>query len=447
MTELKNIAGYPVISKRVEDKTAVLFYINETQEFMLLIIGGTTNINAEISRYIKRRGFLAPGSIPTFSPPFRSAAVTVTGQCNMDCPYCFVYPVPNKTDMSGEFARTAIKALAPYMSEDRKQIYLWGGEPTQNPAGLFAALNAISDIWTSGECTATLTTNGYIESEILERLVRYDNLEFQISFDGKAHNAQKKIEGGSYDQALRSAAFVKSSGKNPILRITVTNQNIAGLKDTFCQIIENNLSDRICVEPVHAYVGRSRTQQDWQPNAELYASVLMDCIDYAEKNGCVVYSQPLRPLTAGRAYDWGFINILPDGTAVSTVAIVDASHPDTNIFLSGHIDDRNGELTLSDNLAGQRRRFADLAALKCVRCPVFSICKGNEQRDCFVSGTPIAEYRCSVFCELIRLWMERMLDKILADNLPDGEYIYKIARAPDQTRNILNISLRTGSII
>ncbi len=327
-TRLQNIAGYPVLTRRAGDRTIAMAFSHEEQLFKLFAANSGADIGAMA---VRRWGYCVPGKIPTLYPPFRSAALTITSCCNMDCPYCFVYPVPNKAHMSPEFAKAAVRALAEYMTPKRQQIYLWGGEPTQNLPALLTALDAISGVF-GMTCVATLTTNGYMEPEVLQTLSRFDFLEYQISYDGSAQDAQKTIAEGSSRRVLGSIRAASESGKSPIVRITVTNLNLGGLRSVFTQLIEEGLTNRICVEPVHAYVGRSRRQHDAQPDAEAYVSELLACIEYAEERGCRVYSQPLRPLTSNRAYDWGFVNILPDGTAVSTVAVIDSSHPRADIY-------------------------------------------------------------------------------------------------------------------
>ncbi|MDR1538255.1 MAG: radical SAM protein [Clostridiales bacterium] len=432
--KLLNIAGYPVLTKNICGGIAVLAFIHESGLFRTLVLDQSKSVHNEL---IKKWGFHAPNRIPSFMPPFRSAALTITSRCNMDCPYCFVYPIPRKLDISESFAKTAVKALAEHMTKGRRQIYLWGGEPTQNPKGLFSALNAVSH----DECAVTLTTNGCAEDEMLIRLARYDFLEFQISFDGVAQDRQKRIAGGSYNRVMHSVHLLNAAGKRPILRITVTTENIGNLRDMFKRIIEMNLTDRICIEPVHAYAGRSRLQQPSQPDPNHYVEELFHCIRYAEQHGRAVYSQPLRPLTSSKAYDWGFINILPDGNAVSTVSIIDSSHPDAGVFQCGRIVD--GKLEISENAARQSSAFIGAVARKCVMCPVFSICKGNEQRDYFASGTPAAEYRCEVFRAIMKTWMSCMMEKALPMMLrAGGESSFTLKRKAGEQAVILNVSLQ-----
>ena len=409
MSILANIAGYPTLTRPTAEGTAALAYDHARRRFLLTAVGRGESVPAAVTR---NWGYYAPEKLPVFRPPFRSAALTVTGHCNMNCPYCFVYPVPHKAHLSPDMAVRAVRALEAHMTAPRCQLYLWGGEPTQNPPGLLAAADEIGRVF-GDRCTATLTTNGYALDEIFETLAAYRFVDYQVSFDGTpdAQNRQKKIEGGSYERILHTVRLLSRLGRRPVLRLTVTAENAPRLGDIFTQIIRDGLTDRICVEPVHAYVGRSREQLRSQPDAAAYAASLMECAAYAESRGVSVYSQPLRPLTGPGAYDWGFINILPDGQAVSTVSVVDSSHPDAAVFHSGEVVGER--LVLSDHIAVQQAAFTSAAAVRCVGCPVFGVCKGNEQRDYFVHGTPMATYRCEVFREIVRHWMDAALDGIL----------------------------------
>ena len=61
----------------------------------------------------------------------------------------------------------------------------------------------------------------------------------------------------------------------------------------------------------------------------------------AQEADVPLYSQTLHSLRMGKPYHWGFINILPDGQAVSTVAVIDPSHPDFRRFHIGELDIRS----------------------------------------------------------------------------------------------------------
>lgn len=436
MGELRNIAGWPTLVREDERGQTAVGYDNEGRRLAYLRAGDGEDLAAALAG---RFGYLAPGYVPSFEPPYRSAAITVTGRCNMRCPYCFVYPVPRQADMPPDVAARAVRALAKRMPE-RAQIYLWGGEPTLNMPACVAALDAARDAM-PGRCTATVTTNGAADGADIRRLAAYDFCELQISYDGpKAiQDGQKLLDGGSYERVLRSIDAARSGGREPILRLTVTADNLPHMRAIFEDVVRRGLGGRLCVEPVHSYVGRSREGRFGRPDAGEYVSNLLDCLGFAERNGLRVYSQPLRVLTDAKPYHWGFINILPDGQAVSTISVIDSSHPDAGLYRLGALEGE--ELRLDGGGPRQARAFLRETAATCARCPLFAMCTGNEQRDFFLSGNGSARYRCEVFLRIVHMWMERIADRLegMAGGAKSGSF--RVERPPKKRFHMLDVDI------
>lgn len=430
MPEFANIAGWPFLLFQQRDGVALWGYDHVGQRFLY---AETEKGEKPGNVIVDAFGYSTPAKIPTFRPPFRAAAITVTGHCNLNCDYCFVYPSPEKRRMPVELGRIIPRALKPHMTDGPIQLYMWGGEPTQNPEVLFAVLDAVrQDL--GPRCTVMLTTNGCVTPDIVRRLCTYENLVFQISFDGPRdiQDRQKKLDGGgSYDLVTTTIALCNDLGKIPILRLTATRDNVEVLPEIFHFIIAQRLTNRICIEPVHTYVGRSTSQSGQQPGCDDYVDRLFECIGIAEDYGATVYSQPLKPLTYAHPYDWGFANVLPDGKVVSTVSVIDSSHPDAAVFDLGRIS-QDAAFTPSEGMERQERAYRRAVAKQCVACPVFRLCVGNEQKDYFAARIGPADYRCEVFRRIMKVWMQAMRKKtaphIRTGSLPGAQTFQLVKR-------------------
>ena len=349
-----------------------------------------------------------------FAQPRLLSSITLSGECNMDCPYCFVYPVAQKRSMAPQDAVRALRALRRY-AQGRLTVYAWGGEPTLNPKALLALCEEAERL---GNVTVVLTSNGVFSGQLFSQLDAFDCLLYQLSFDGeKLQRRQKHLLNGadSLPFVVEKLQMLKRAGKRVMLRTTVTKDN---LEDLFGLVdFAKDYTKSIMVEHVHTYVGRSVSQKELRPGYDGYAKLLLHLHKRAAQENMKLYAIPINDIQSGFPNTGGFINVLPDMRLCSTNAIIDSSHPHAAPLGLGVVE---GETLRLDhkNMRTMKRNTKHNVARICTGCVAYGICHGRIHRDPFAlypkcPGTQ-HEDRCHYYRAVYTKWLEEKIDGLVA---------------------------------
>jgi uncharacterized protein len=163
-------------------------------------------------------------------PPFGTAILKLTAVCNLDCDYCYVFNLADRTHtrvpalMAEETAVVAVESLAEQMRARggaRINVVLHGGEPTLWPLVRFRRLlAAVEEIQRSGlETGVSLQTNGVRLREDLVELLRRHEVTLGFSLDGPEEiNDRHRVShsgAGSYRQVMANMERVLDQGYDP----------------------------------------------------------------------------------------------------------------------------------------------------------------------------------------------------------------------------------------
>ena len=356
---------------------------------------------------------VAPDPDFTHSPSF--SAITLTTKCNMECPYCYVKPVKGIGHMSVETARMAVRGLAE-QADGELVIYAWGGEPTQNPEALLAMAGEAAQF---PHVKMLLISNGVMDGDLLAKLLSFDNMVFQISFDGlDTEGIQKplKTKASSLEGVLSSMETISRLSRRVSLRATVSRRNIEELRQ--CLIpTAMSFTNRVMIEHLHTFNGRAVALRHEAPLVEDYVNLIFDLIPSAEKRGVHVKVLPLDHLRAGGPNDkMNFLNVLSDGSITVSNAIIHSSHQDFADLCIGHLDndqivfdhERNDVLT---------RRYLDNYREQCADCFARTICRGSVQRYLFITHDSLTQWddlRCQYFKGILERWMRETVTAVAA---------------------------------
>ena len=347
----------------------------------------------------------------TCSPQF--SAITLTTKCNMKCPYCYVKPVKGVGEMTVERTQAAVRALAE-QTGDELVIYAWGGEPTQNPNALLAMLHEAQNY---PHVKILLISNGVMSNSLLQELLSFNNLVFQISFDGLVNeNRQKPLitKGSSLTGMLSSMDTISQLSRRVSLRATVTRHNVNELKDCLVQTAQK-FTNRVMLEHLHTFNGRAVALRHEAPLVEDYTNLIFDIIPSAEEQGVHVKVLPLDHLRAGGPNDkMNFLNILPDGNITVSNAIIHSSHQD---FPELRIGELAGDHIVFDRVRNTllSKRYLDNYKEQCQDCFARTVCRGSVQRYLFITHDSLSEWddlRCQYFKGVLVRWMDETVNVV-----------------------------------
>jgi radical SAM protein with 4Fe4S-binding SPASM domain len=386
------------------------YYLYHTRDKKFAVFESEEQFLASADRHLPKPA-IEPDPDFTFRPTF--AAITLTTKCNMECPYCYVKPVHGFGEISAEATRQAVRALAA-LTEDELVIYAWGGEPTQNPKALLAMLDESQKY---PHVKILLISNGVMESELLKKLLTYQNLVFQISFDGlAAENHQKPLisRDDSLVGMLTSMETISQISKRVSLRATVTRRNVEELLDHLVPTAKK-FTNRVVVEHLHTFNGRATALRHEAPSAEDYVRLVFALTPSAEEQGVHVKVLPLDHLRAGGPNDkMTFLNVLTDGNITVSNAIIHSSHEDFSDLHIGKVAD--GHIVFDEEKnALLTKRYLDNYHAQCHDCFARAICHGSVQRYLFITHDPLREWddlRCQYFRAIVARWIEEMIPHV-----------------------------------
>jgi len=403
---LTSVAGWPALLSRGE----ALVYVPQQRKLRRYLWTDPSELRAQVVA-ASGESRIRPALIGT---PIASMSLALTSRCNMRCPRCFVFPVSANQNMSEPVVDAAIAFLGRLTKVACPSILLWGGEPTLNRTAMSAAIAASRRYLE--RCRIVVATNGALDWSMIRWLAEIPEVELQVSFEvsKEAQRGQKVLVDGrdSYRVVSETLSGLASLGKPAGLRATITEAGVPDLVSGFERMLDQGLTRRICVEPLHAYAGRSAKFCGERPEVSTYVQELLRLVRTAEAQSIEFYSQPVDVLL--RPQQRGLICVLPDGQIVSTVAVVDSRHPHLHRFLMGGPREGGRALALDDERVSQlESRFARNVAQWCSDCPAYVFCAGQQQRDLFVADECLASfdnYRCQVQREVVGQWLEKWSD-------------------------------------
>jgi len=295
-------------------------------------------------------------------------------------------------------------------------IFAWGGEPTQNPDTLLAMIEEAQNY---PYIKILLISNGVMDGDLLQKLLTFKNLVFQISFDGSiTENIQKPLitKDDSLISMLNSMETISQISKRVSLRVTVTRRNVEELKNCLLPAARM-FTNRIVLEHMHTSSGRAIKLKNEAPSAEDYANLVFDIVPSAEEEGIHIKVLPLDQLREGGPNDkMNFLNILTDGSITVSNAIIHSSHQDFPALHIGNVVDGHIVFDQEKNAVLTKRYLSNYQD-QCQDCFARTICRGSVQRYLFILHDSLAEWddlRCQYYKAVIARWIDTLAKDVSA---------------------------------
>ncbi len=169
---------------------------------------------------------------PTFPlPQLKDLTLVLTDQCNLGCAYCYV-PKGRGQHMPRPLALDAVERFLAQAPRGRAvSISFFGGEPLLRLELMEAVMQTARELRPEG-LSFTAPTNGTLLDAAALRTLRRHGLRLALSVDGLRPTAERPDAHGRGSRPLLEPALQALAGEDaPLLRMTVTPQNVAGLSE------------------------------------------------------------------------------------------------------------------------------------------------------------------------------------------------------------------------
>lgn len=157
---------------------------------------------------------------------FHSAIIKTNAWCNLNCTYCYMFNLGDKThesisrDITVDVAENCAKKIGAYVHANdigKFRVILHGGEPSILPVEQFRHLAARLRHYGKQRVDIAVQTNGYRMPEAFLEVCDRFNISIGISLDGpQAHNDRYRINHsgrGSYGKILANATALAKSDR------------------------------------------------------------------------------------------------------------------------------------------------------------------------------------------------------------------------------------------
>lgn len=282
-------------------------------------------------------------SIPEYKPV--KTALLMTGNCNMECTYCYARGGENKNlNLSFSVARTVIDYIYRNASEKKAANFSvsfhGGGEPTMN----WETLKETVEYAKSRDlpCKLSMSTNGVLEDYQKEFIVKhFDSLN--ISFDGIAEiqEKQRPLRNGksSFYSVIKTIKEFDIFKIPYSIRITSVPDSFDRLPDSISFICEETECKTVQIEP--CYVNKRGIYRDpSKSHIKSFTSSFIKAFETGIDYGRHVFYSGARPWLIASSFCLCAEDCLvatPQGDIVTCFEIHDRSHPLFPLFTAGNV--------------------------------------------------------------------------------------------------------------
>lgn len=360
-------------------------------------------------------------------PLFSSATINVlylslTGECNLRCPYCFVTPRgtrrPSPAFMKNDVVETSL-GLFEEVSADcagTPTVIFYGGEPLLNWKTLCHGARYVHRRRRDGgfrgrDVHMEVFTNATLVDREKACFLRDYGIHPVVSMDGRAghHNYFRTMPGGrgSYEDTLKGYAILREAGLQPTLSCTLGTHNIGDLEDIIAFFQDELSAVDIRFFPLKGLAPDS----SYEIAGEEVAGRLTGLWASMEKRGLrenivgdILYgiARGQRNHFSCEAYG-GQIAVIPDGGIGPCINLAEDHH-----FLAGNVRD-GGIRGLITGMAVKWRSFSPFLREECRKCIAMGICGGGCVHESFIKKGTLEgqdEKWCAMMPEIVRWAIE-----------------------------------------
>src|SRR3989338_6515049 len=210
---------------------------------------------------------------------------SITSDCNLACPYCYVKGGEKKEHLSIDSAAKAINFVSSTRVKDIT-IQFFGGEPTLDLEVIKKIINYVRQHSGKKGFHFELSTNGVMQKKALKFFLSLPSLTWIVSLDGskRIHNQQRPLRnnGDCYTSTLHAIKEIISKKRKLKIRTTVTSLNVKQMP----KIVE--LFADLGIKLIHfepfSPMGRGKFVR-WLPSETNYVSNFLKAVEVAEKKG------------------------------------------------------------------------------------------------------------------------------------------------------------------
>lgn len=186
--------------------------------------------------------------------------LVISRDCNLDCKYCFEGK-KSKDKMPLIYINQIIEFIDSYLKEnfiytkDYVRIDFNGGEPLLNENFIFAFINHAKSI--NKAYNYSITTNGTLLSKKVISFIKENNINLQISLDGKQNDHdynRKYVNGtGTFKTVMKKLNKIKAEAllNKLIISLVFTPKNVSTLSDNVLYILNQgffNITLSLCAD-------------------------------------------------------------------------------------------------------------------------------------------------------------------------------------------------------
>lgn len=158
----------------------------------------------------------------------------ITGECNLHCAHCFHLDGQiHENELSTEEIKRVLEEILDFGVEN---VIFSGGEPLLRKDFFEIASHTKS----LGFKYVSLTTNGTLIDCRIARLLKFENLNVQVSIDGDIAEIHDSIRGfkGAFDQAIQGIKLLQEEGIDVSVCTTVSKLNVDRISNII-QLMKN----------------------------------------------------------------------------------------------------------------------------------------------------------------------------------------------------------------
>lgn len=166
----------------------------------------------------------------------------ITGQCNLNCNYCYANKYSKYRDLSLEKIKNI---LSQAKNLGTKNVIFSGGEPLLH-SNIFKILEYSHNL----NLTNHITSNGTIMNKDIIKILKKYNIDMTISIDGPCKEINDIIRGhGTFNKAIKTIQDLKENNIYTSLRMTLMKNNYNDVKNYLDLALKYDV-DRCIIERV-----------------------------------------------------------------------------------------------------------------------------------------------------------------------------------------------------
>ena len=346
-------------------------------------------------------------------------ALSITGDCNLRCRYCYASGGDQRTQMSWPIAKRAIDVMADCFQSFK--IQFTGGEPLLGLSLVEKAMDYLDEIGLQAPCQ--VQTNATLVNPDVARRLQQLKIGIGVSLDGPSHvnDALRPFSngGGSTKSALMGIMALRDEGIKVAVTCVLSRANVAGLAGLVDLLSYLGNVEGIAIDFLRP-VGRAEASM--QPDAAAAAGGIEAAIkradSLAQMGGCRVQFRELERMrrtlrkARKRQYHCYFdacrsIVVMPAGEAFVCPSML---HPELKL---GNIDETDFKKGLTDRMILARRSVQ--SPQECRTCQDRWLCGGPCLAH-YVSGLNL-----SIECAVKRVFMRHAREISVSSGFDEGK--------------------------